>query len=142
MGFSISAATAIIGISILVSAEILTGSLLPTISEVNDSYNDMKNRAIKQIQTEITIVNVTTSSNGSNYDINITLENSGSVSLKTRSFNVLIDGTSYYFSCSRSYLYPQNQAYFVVTNLSGSGQKRLKIVTSNGLSDYYNYIIT
>ena len=88
MGFSLSAAAAIIGISMLVAVEILTGSLLPLFTEVNDSYTNMKDRAIDQIQSDIAIINVATPSNGTNHDLNITLENTGSISLETRYFNI------------------------------------------------------
>ena len=141
MGFSLSAAAAIIGISILVAVEILTGSLLPLFTEVNDSYTNMKDRAIDQIQSDIAIINVATPSNGTNHDLNITLENTGSISLETRYFNILINGTNHQFTCSKSCHYPKEEVYFTITNLSGNGMRKLKIITNNGISDHYEYTI-
>jgi len=139
MGFSLAGAFAIIGVSILMVFEILTGNLLPAITDYNDSYDDMKDRIIDQVQTDISITSVSTSINGSNYDLNITVENTGGTTLKTNDFNVLINGTSNSFTCSNSYLYIDSSVYFNVTNLPGSGDRRLKVVTNNGVSDYETY---
>lgn len=141
MGFSLAAAFAVIGVSILISIEILTGSLLPTITDFDDSYEDMIEREIDRVQTDINITSVSTSANNSNYDHNITLENTGSVTLKTSDFTILINGTVQQFSCSNSYLYPEKIVYFNIYNLAGNGSKRLKVVTDNGISDYYEYTI-
>jgi len=141
MGFSLVAASVVIGVSFLIVMEILTGNLLPTISDINDSYDDMKDRAIDQVRTDINITGVSTSANESNYDLNITVENTGSISLKTGYFNILINGTYQQFTCSKSYLYPEKKVYFSVTNLPGTGMRRLKVVTDNGVSDYHEYTI-
>jgi archaellum component FlaF (FlaF/FlaG flagellin family) len=61
MGFSLVAAAAIIGVSILVCAEVIVGNLTPTAKDINDSYDDMKDRAIDKIQTDINITSATTS---------------------------------------------------------------------------------
>ena len=49
MGFSLIAATAIVGASMLVALGVLTGGILPTITDFRDSYNNMKIRAIKRV---------------------------------------------------------------------------------------------
>jgi len=140
MGLSLAAAAAIIGVSILVAMGILTENLLPTTTDIYDSYKEMKGRYVDQIQTDIIISGVTNSSNGTNYDINITVENTGSTNLETRYFNILINGESQEFTCSSPCLFPENEAYFNVNDISG-GDKRLKIVTNNGISDYYEDVI-
>lgn len=141
MGFSIVAASAIIGVSVLISIEILTGSLLPTITDIDDSYNDMVERIVDSAQTNINITSVTVTINGSNYDHNISLENTGSVTLDTSNFIILIDGESQEFRCSDPYLYPEKISYFNVSNIAGAGNKRLKVVTDNGISDYFEYTV-
>ena len=142
MGFSLSAATAIIGVAILMSFEVMVADVIPTITDTHDSYDEMKERAVDQIQTDINITSIRTSANASNYDLNITVENTGSITLETENFNILINGTKHTFTCSKKYLHPQNEVYFNVTNLPGSGNRRLKVVTNNGVSDYYEYTIT
>jgi archaellum component FlaF (FlaF/FlaG flagellin family) len=142
MGFSLVAATAIIGVSLVMCLEIIVGTTVPTITDLNESFNYMKNRAIDQIQTNIDVTNVASEINGSNYDINITVENIGSTTLQTMYFDILINGTKNEFNCSKSYLYPGHEVYFNVLNISGSSEKRLKIVTNNGISDYYMFILS
>ncbi len=137
MGFSLVAATAIIGVSIIMCLEIIVGTTIPTVTNLNESFDNMKNRAIYQIQTCIDITNVTYEINGSNYDINITVKNNGSITLQTTNFNTIINGIKCEFYCSKSYLFPEHEVYFNILNISGAGEKRLKIVTNNGISDYY-----
>jgi len=139
MGFSLVSASAIIGVAVLISIELLVSTTIPTITEIHDSYDDMKNRSIDQFQTDINITSTTTGANGPNYDLNFTLENTGSISLDTRNFNVLIDGIDQSFTCNLTYLFPENAASFNLTNLQGSGTARLKVVTENGISDYIEY---
>jgi archaellum component FlaF (FlaF/FlaG flagellin family) len=142
MGFSLVAAAAIVGVSLVMGLEIIVGTTIPTITNINESYNEMRNRAIDQVQTNINITSVTSEINGSNYDINITVENVGSVTLEPTYFNILINGIKNEFTCSKTFLYPENEVYFNVLNISGSGECRLKIVTNNGISDYYMFILT
>ena len=141
MGFSLVAAAAIIGVSILIALEVIVGTTVPTITNVHDSFDDMRDRAIDQVQTDINITDVTTEVNGSNHDINITLENIGSTTLKTSYFNILINGTDNPFTCSKTYIHPENEVYFNVSSLPGNGLRRLKVVTENGISDYYEFTI-
>ena len=141
MGFSLVAAFAVIGVTALISIEILTGAILPALTDFEDSYEKMIERKIDRVQTKINITNVSTSVNGTNYDYNITVENIGSISLKTVDFTILINGTKQQYICSDPYLYPEQNSYFIIYNLSGSGMKLLKVVTDNGISDYCQYTI-
>jgi archaellum component FlaF (FlaF/FlaG flagellin family) len=141
MGFSLVAAAAIICVSIVLAIEILVGTTVPTMTDVYDSFDDMRNRAIDQVQTDINIADVTPVANGSNYDINITVENTGSITLETNYFNILVNGSDNKFTCSSSYIHPENEVYFNVSSLHGSGTRRLKVLTKNGISDYYEFIL-
>lgn len=141
MGFSLVAAAAIIGVAIVMAIEIIVGTTIPTITDVHESLKDMKNRAIDQIQTEISVTDVTSTANGSNYDINITIDNTGSVSLETGYFNILINGTEKAFTSSKRFIYPENEVYINVYNFQDTGSLRLKVVADNGISDYYDFTI-
>ena len=142
MGFSLVAAAAIIGLTIVMSIEIIVSTTVPTVTDVHDAFEEMRNRAIDQVQTDINITDVTSEVNGSNYDINITIENAGSITLKTTYFNILVNGTDKTFSCSKTYLHPKNEVYFNVSSLQGTGNRRLKVITNNGISDYYDFTLT
>lgn len=141
MGFSLVGAAAIIGVSILMGIEIIISTTIPIITDVDDSFDEMRNRAIAEVQTDINITDVTSIVNGSNYDINITVENTGSVTLETAFFDILINGTKNDFTYSKSYIHPENEVDFKISSFSGSGTMRLKIVTNNGISDYYEFIL-
>lgn len=142
MGFSLTAATVIIGLSVLIAAEIIIGAFSPMVEDINESYDDMKNRIVDQVHTGINITNVATTVNGANHNISITIENTGSVVLNTSYFNILVNGTDRQFVCSKSYIYIENIAYFNVTNIEGNtGARRLKVVTGNGVTDYYDYTL-
>jgi len=142
MGFSLVGATAIIGVSLIIALEIIIGTTVPTITNVHDSFDKMRNRAIEQVQTDINITSVRTLVNGSDHDINITIDNTGSITLETEDFDILVNGTSYSFTSSKSYLHPKNTVYFNVSSLKGTGIRRLKVITNNGISDYYEFNIT
>ena len=142
MGFSLVAAAAIIGVAVLICVETVVETTIPTLTSIHDAYEDMRDRAVDRVQTDINITSAITSNNGSNYDLNVTVENTGSVTLETRYFDILINGTKHTFTCSKSYLYPEKYVYFNIVNLNGTGKKRLKVVTNNGVSDYYEYTIT
>ena len=137
MGFSLIASAAILGVTLFMAAEIINSDLLPTIEDINDSYDSMKDRLRDQVQTDVNITAVSRSFNGSNYDYNISVQNTGSVTLTTEDFVILINGTTYQFTCTHSYVHPENTVYFQVVNVAGAGVKRLKVITNNGIADYY-----
>lgn len=141
MGFSLVSSFAVIGVSILVALEIFTGNLYPLITEVDESYDNLVKRALESSQTDINISTVSTSVFGVNYNHSILIQNKGSVTLNTSAFTILINGVSQQFNCSNSYLYPEKEVFINVSNLPGNGNQRLKVVSNNGISDYYEYVI-
>jgi archaellum component FlaF (FlaF/FlaG flagellin family) len=140
MGFSLIASAAILGVTIFMAAEIITGDLLPTIERIDDSYGDMRDRLRDQVQTDINITAVSRSENGLNYDYNVSVQNTGSVTLNTEDFLILMNGTNYQFTCAHTYLYPENIVYFQILNLAGDEAKRIKVITNNGIADYHLFI--
>jgi archaellum component FlaF (FlaF/FlaG flagellin family) len=139
MGFSVIAAAAILGVTLFMAVEIITSELLPTLDDVNQSYEDMKDRYQNQLQSNINITTVNQSANGSNFDYTISVQNTGSTTLHTNDFQILINGTVYHFSCAEEKLYPQNTLLFQLTNIPGAGVQRIKVITNNGIADYYTY---
>jgi len=137
MGFSVIAAAAILGITLFMAVEIIATDLLPTIEDLNKSYDDMKDRYQYQLQSSINITTVVRSINGSNLDYNISVKNIGSTTLFTKGFQILINGSVYPFRCSTENLYPENTVFFQIGNVAGSGLQRIKVITNNGIADYY-----
>jgi archaellum component FlaF (FlaF/FlaG flagellin family) len=140
MGFSLIAAAAILGLTLFMAAEIITSEVLPTIEGINDSYGDLRDRIRDQLQTDINITVVSRSDNGANYDYNISVKNTGSITLDTKDFMILINGTGYPFTCSHRYLHPENTVYFRIVDVVGAEAKRIKVISNNGIADYYAYI--
>jgi archaellum component FlaF (FlaF/FlaG flagellin family) len=139
MGFSLIAAAAILGVTLFMAVEIIVSDLLPTIEEMNTAYVEMKDRVNEQIQTGISITGVSRTLNGTIFEYTLSVENTGSITLCTNDFVILINGSKCDFSCSYDYLYPANNASFVVSNQIGDGLKRMKVITNNGIEDYYTY---
>lgn len=144
MGFSLVGAAAILGVSMLVIMEIIVGTTIPTVTNVQDSYKDMKNRAIEQVQTDINITSAVATPNGSYYhDLTFTVNNTGSISLETADFDVIVNGTKETFTCTTKYLFPENEATVTVEHIYGrSVTRRLKVVTENGIEDYFTYNVS
>jgi archaellum component FlaF (FlaF/FlaG flagellin family) len=137
MGFSLVASAAILGVTFFMAAEIVTSNVLPAIEHINESYDKMKDRYDEQLQTRVNITHVARSLNGTSYDYNISVQNTGSVTLDIKDFVVLMNGTQVQFTSSHSYLYPENVVYFQIVNSAGDGLKRMKIVANYGIADYY-----
>ena len=138
MGFSTIGATLIIGISIIAMLSIFSTEILPVVFDINDSYRDLENRILEKSQTSINITNVTLSNVGGNLSLNVTVKNTGSVSLNTSDFSILVNGTKKSFTATKSVIHPEKEAIFTIT-VSSSGSKRIKIITYNGVADYAEY---
>lgn len=139
MGFSLIAAAAILGFTLFMGVEILASDLLPTIEGITTSYAEMKYRLHQQLHTGINITLVERVLNGTNYQYTISVQNTGSITLHSSDFTVLLDGSQVNFSVSSQYLYPENVIYFQVIDQGSEAEKRIKVITNNGIADYYTY---
>ena len=139
MGFSLIGAAVVLGLTLFMAVEIITGDLLPTIESINDSYDDMNERFQEQVHTNINITAVSRSANGSTYDYNISVKNIGSITLNTEGFMILLNGYECDFTASQTYLYAENSIYFHIGNMTGADTTRIKVITNNGIADYQVY---
>ena len=140
MGFSTSAAFAILGVCLVVCIDIFSSIVLPAASELERSYKKLEDRIVERANTDIEITNVTKSP-GKPYNISIKVENTGSVSLEVKDFTVIVNGTIEDFDYNLPYLYPENTVILNITNLTYTGLVRVKVVTGNGISDYETYSV-
>lgn len=134
MGFSLAAAAAIIGVALLISLELIVGTTIPTITDVHEAYDDMKDRSIDQIQTDIKITNAV-------YVLPNTLisvDNNGSTTINSTNCNVLLNGVSKTFTCTLSHIHPEQTAIFSFAQRAELGDI-IKIITPNGVSDYHEF---
>ena len=141
MGLSVSAASAILGLTLLVIIQVSLGDIYPSLTEIYKSYESMRDRSIDKIHTNIEIVNTSTVVNGSGYDLNITVKNTGSTVIDLKYTNVLIEGEKKTFNYQCRYLYPESEVILSIKNLSGTGEQRVKVVTDLGISDYTTYTV-
>jgi len=139
MGFSLSAAAAIIGVGVFLSVQYIASDVIPSVTDTQDSFEDMKNRAVDQFQTNINITSVVNTSSGPLYNLSVNVKNTGSVTLEMRYFDVLVNGSAQDFTYVDSYLYPEKETVLSLANQPNRG--KLKVVTDNGISDYYEYLI-
>ena len=141
MGLSTAAAFAIIGVSILIVAEVILGDVFPLVADIQESYEEMRDRSIDKLQSDIDIINTTTTTNGTGYDLNITIKNIGSTVIDLRYMDILVEGKKKSFNYNSRYLYPEDETTLKIYNLTGSGNKRLKIITNLGISKYTTYTV-
>ena len=71
----------------IIVINIFSGGVLPTLSDYRESFKNMEERSIERIQTNINITDIT-NTGGASYDLNITVKNIGSTTLKTDDFTV------------------------------------------------------
>lgn len=134
MGFSLAAAAAIIGVAVLISIELIVGTTIPTITEINEAYDDMTDRSIEQVQTDITITNAV-------YVLPNTLisvDNTGSTTVNSTNCNILLNGVSKTFTCTLSNIHPEQTATFSFAEQAVNGDI-IKIITPNGVTDYHEF---
>lgn len=139
MGFSLIAAAAILGFTLFMGVEIIVSDLIPTIEEINTSYAEMNERIQEQLHTRINITLVERVLNGTDYEYTISVQNTGSTTLRTTDFMILINGSQYNYLVTRQYLYPDNTMDFQIVNQVDGGVIRIKVITNNGISDYYTF---
>ena len=138
MGFSTSAAFAILGVCIFVCLDILSSSFLPSLSELNTSYKYMEKRMVEKLNTNIDVINIS-KTGGTPYTISIKVKNTGSTELDVSDFTVIVNGTVENYSADKEYLYPLDIVNITVTNLTYTGTIRVKVVTGNGIGGYGSY---
>jgi archaellum component FlaF (FlaF/FlaG flagellin family) len=71
--------------------------------------------------------------------LNISVKNTGRITLKTEDFDILVNGTKIQCTCPHIYLSPDETIYFTSTTQIASGEKRIKVITDTGISEYYKY---
>lgn len=137
MGFSVSAAALIVGISLLIAFEGFTTAITPFVSDVHEAYSEMIDKKTKASHVSINIINVTTNSNGSgSVDCAIEVENTGSCTITLQRCSLLIDGVLTVFHTNETFLFPGRSATLFVFHLPLSGLTRMKLVTEHNIATY------
>jgi len=142
MGFSTTAAFAILFIAGLIALGILSATVITEVRDLNDL---MKLRSKTELATaNFEIVNVTAqNTTTTTYNLTVIIENTGSTTFNCTKFTLLVDGKPIEFTVNRSYLYPLQYAEFYNSSLSGGvgTSHRLEVVSDNGLIKYASFVV-
>lgn len=143
MGFSTTAAFMILFIFSIAVFGMVYNVVSSTAKLYVEELREKKEKIEESSNTRLEIVSLSTNKNGNGYSLDIVLKNSGTVTLKTEKFDVLVDGIKMSFTADRQILYPETQVTIHIDNLPGgeNTNHRLKIVAENGYSIYTTYTV-
>jgi archaellum component FlaF (FlaF/FlaG flagellin family) len=136
MGFSLIASAVILGVAVAMGVQILAAEVFPRLDEVGEAYAGLKGRVDDAAHTAFEITEVVRSANGSVFDYTLSLTNTGSITLDSGSFTVLVDGVNTAFTASGAYVHPEASVTLSVVGVAGGGTIRFKVIAANGACDY------
>ncbi len=142
MGFSTTAAFAILFIAGLVALGILSATVITEVRDLNDLIKARSNTELSVAKFEI--VNVTAlNTTATTYNLTVIVENTGSTTFNCTKFTLLVDGKPIDFTVNRTILYPLQYAKFYNSSLSGgvNSTHRLEVVSDNGLIEYATFVV-
>ncbi|WP_406656562.1 hypothetical protein V7O62_11980 [Methanolobus sp. ZRKC2] len=143
MGFEVSVVVTIFFISAVIVGT-LSYTILTTSSDIAaDASAEQHQMQSKRLNTDLEIDNSVAGVFNGTYDLTVTMTNTGSETLRFDDLNVLIDGSlkEYSFSDTAVTWVPEETRNLTVSNLTGTGTHRVKVVTENGIADYGTYVV-
>lgn len=139
MGFSVSGATAILFLGMIVSVGIAYSGAFNALERVDDAYQEDTDRVLDQKNTAIDLTNVTYGQTGANY-LTVEVENTGSTSLSVNDTDLLVDNIYQSSFVTRSVdgdattdLWLPGET-LTLTVTADSRPDRVKVVTEMGVS--------
>ena len=145
MGFSVAASFTILLISTLIVSGIILSESIQKFKEARQVYLEEKKKAIEVLKTDFEIVSITAyNTSPTTHNLSVVLKNTGSTTLETSYFSVLVDGVLVTVNYNASYFYPGEYLSIEASGLSGGAGSthRLKIVAENGVAVYGSYQVT
>jgi flagellar protein FlaF len=142
MGFSVAASFTILLITTLIVSGMILSESIHKLKEARLVYIQEKKKAIEVLTTEFQITSIEAyNTSPTTHTLTVTIENTGSTTLETSYFSVLVDGVLVDASYNVSYLYPGEYLRIDSSGLSGGAgtTHRLKIVAENGIAKYGSY---
>ncbi|WP_407357242.1 hypothetical protein [Methanolobus sp. WCC5] len=143
MGFELSVVAVIFFISAVLMGT-YSYTMMGTSNElIDDASAEQYRMQLSKLQTDIEIVESTADGFEGTYNLTVSLTNTGSESLRFDRMNVIVDGNleSYTYDNVAATWTPSETRNLTVTDLSGSGVHRVKVVTENGVSAYGSYLV-
>jgi len=139
MGFSTSAAAAVIFVGALVSLGILYPATAGSFEQVNDALGDQENRLLDQRNTDLAVESVTY--NRTTDEVVINVSNTGTTTLTANETDALLDGTLQTANVTRAVggvtgrtLWAPGETMTLTVGNVSSAPSRVKIVTEHGVA--------
>lgn len=92
MGFSVSGATVIVFLGIVISFGMAYTAANNGVELINDAYEDSTDDELTRQNTDVRIASASAADQGDKWHLNVTVENTGSTSLSIADTDILIDG--------------------------------------------------
>lgn len=143
MGFELSVVAVIFFVSAVLMGAFSYTMMSSSDDMLRDASDDQYQMHQSRLKTDIEVVGSSSLISGSDYNLTVSLSNTGSETLYFDRMNILIDGNivNYTYEDTASLWTPAQTRNFTVNSLSGLGMHRIKIVTENGVSAYDTYIV-
>ncbi|WP_292468764.1 hypothetical protein [Methanolobus sp.] len=143
MGFELSVVAVIFFISAVLLGTFSYTMMSASNEVVSDASAEQYQMQHIKLQTDIEVDDSIPDISGSNYNLTLTLSNTGSEAVRFDKLNVLVDGNlePYSYSDSAVTWTPVQTRNLTITGLSGLGMHRVKVVTENGISAYDAYLV-
>lgn len=143
MGFETSVVVTIFFVSVMVIAAMSYTTISSSNELLSVSADEHYSLVNKKLQTDIQIVDSSAIIHNSTYQLSLEVLNTGSETLRSDEIDILVDGVYMYHSTSSATVIwtPETSVVLNIYDLSGFGGHRLKVVTENGVCDYYSYNI-
>ncbi len=146
MGFSVTAAFALMMIACLVAFGAIVTVLNTNIRAINAAEKQQTELKVEKANTDFKITSVNaTNTTISTYDLTVVLYNDGSTTLKSKDFSVLIDGVlQQNVTYNVTYFYPLSYMKFTIDGLQGTvgSTHRLEVVSGNGIAKFAEYTVS
>jgi archaellum component FlaF (FlaF/FlaG flagellin family) len=146
MGFSVTAAFALMMIACLVAFGAVVTVLNTNLRAINVAENEQTNLKIEKSNTDFRIVSVNaTNTTVSTYSLIVVLYNDGSTTLRSDKFSVLVDGVlQQNVTYNVTYFYPLSYMEFTIDGLQGTvgSTHRLEVVSGNGIAKFAEYTVS
>ncbi len=144
MGFSTTAAFAILFIAGLIALSVLSATIITEVREINSIMKAKTRYEIGLKTSDFKIVNVTAQNvTTTTYNLTVIIENTGSTTFNCTKFTLLVDGSIINFTTNVTLLYPLQYAKFYNASLPGTvgSTHRLKVVSDNGIERYATFTV-
>ena len=143
MGFETSVVVTIFFVSVMVIGTLSYTTISSSNELLSASADEHYSHVNKKLQTDIQIVDSSAIIHNSTYQLSLEVLNIGSETLRSDEIDILVDGVYVPYSTSNTTVTwtPRTSVVLNIYDLSGFGDHRIKVVTENGICDYYSYNI-